>query len=144
MNSKSLFRTGASALALAAAMAFSSAATAKVLHPLGPFHRAAVSGGKFVNPKTPNPWTNLTNPYPGSTGPSLLLLMTDGSVLVHNWCTSDWHRLSPDNKGDYANGTWSNVAAMPKDYKPFFFASQVLPDGRPRYGSAGEVPAAAV
>jgi hypothetical protein len=130
MNSKYLLRMGASALTIVAAAAFSSAATAKVLHPLGPLHTGAAPGEKFVNPKKHNPWTNLKNRYPGPTGPGAILLMTDGSVLVHSWCTSTWSRLTPDKKGDYANGTWGVVAQMPSDYKPFFFASQVLSDGR--------------
>lgn len=129
MNSKNLLRIGASALAIVAAAAFSGAATAKVLHPLGPFH-SKTPGVKYVDKKNKNPWTNLKNGYPGPTGPGALILMTDGTVLVHSWCTSTWSRLTPDKTGDYANGTWSNVADMPSDYKPFFFASQILSDGR--------------
>jgi hypothetical protein len=129
MNSKRLLRMGASALAIVAAAALSSTATAKVLHPLGPFH-SKVPGIKYVDKKHKSPWTNLKNPYPGPTGPGALLLMTDGTVLVHSWCTGTWSRLTPDKTGDYSNGTWSKVASLPSDYKPFFFASQVLSDGR--------------
>jgi hypothetical protein len=130
MNSKLFLRMSASALAIVAAAAFSSAATAKVLHPLGPFHRTSAPGHKFVNPKGANPWTNLKQHFPGPTGPSALMLLTDGTVMVHSWCSSTWWRLSPDNKANYANGTWKQAASMQSSYKPFFFASQVLPDGR--------------
>jgi hypothetical protein len=64
-----------------------------------------------------------------------MALLTDGRVLVHDesgnpgtW--GNWWTLTPDNTGSYANGTWTQVATMPSNYGPLYFASAVLPDGR--------------
>src|SRR5258707_2585164 len=86
-------------------------------------------------------WTSLTNPLP----PGLLstcLLLTDGSAMCHQYNRNQWGRLIPDNLGSYANGTWSATAPMPNGtdttvgctpsciYRPLYYASAVLPDGR--------------
>ena len=86
-------------------------------------------------------WTALTNAPPGFLDPCLLL--TDGSVMCHEYNTNRWHRLSPDVNGSYANGTWNStpILAMPNAndaaagcmncaYQPLFFCSSVLADGR--------------
>jgi hypothetical protein len=73
-------------------------------------------------------WQTLKHPATFFSDTSLLL--TDGTVIVHEYCTPNWHRLTPDQTGSYLNGTWSKVASMPSDYAPLYFASQVLPDGR--------------
>jgi len=78
-------------------------------------------------------WQSLTNLYPG-TSPSAPMLLTDGTVLVHDQCSPNWYKLTPDNTGNYINGTWSSIASLPKinnvQYAPLYFASAVLPDGR--------------
>src|SRR5258708_37166736 len=43
---------------------------------------------------------------------------------------SDWSKLTPDEFGNYAKGTWSPVASLPAGYAPQYFASAVLADGR--------------
>jgi hypothetical protein len=62
------------------------------------------------------------------------MLLTDGTVLVHEQCSPNWYKLTPDNAGSYINGTWSAIATLPmiggKQYAPLYFASAVLPDGR--------------
>ena len=86
-------------------------------------------------------WTALTNAPPGFLDPCLLL--TDGTVMCHEYNTNRWHRLSPDINGSYANGTWNStpILAMPNGndpsfgcvnctYQPLFFCSSVLADGR--------------
>src|SRR4051794_11939434 len=73
-------------------------------------------------------WTRLTNTSPIGAGTSLLL--TDGTVLVHQSCGSAWYRLTPDSSGSYINGTWSAAASLPAGYAPLYFASAVLADGR--------------
>jgi hypothetical protein len=73
-------------------------------------------------------WQSLTHPPTFQTDTALLL--TDGTVIVHEVCTPNWHRLTPDQTGSYVNGTWSQTGSMPSDYAPLYFASQVLPDGR--------------
>jgi hypothetical protein len=72
-------------------------------------------------------------------------LLTDGSVLVEAMAANDdlvWsfleYKLTPDIFGNYANGTWTQVASLPdaltvdnpNGWAPLAFASAVLPDGR--------------
>jgi len=74
-----------------------------------------------------------------SFNPGSMLLLTDGTILVHSepnclTCTStdysSWYKLTPDSTGSYVNGTWSQVASLPSGYAPLYFGSAVLPDGR--------------
>ena len=74
-------------------------------------------------------WTVLASAFPGSS-PDTALLMTDATVLMHDACTSNWYRLTPDATGGYVNGTWHAAGPMPSGYAPLYFASSVLPDGR--------------
>jgi hypothetical protein len=75
-------------------------------------------------------------------------LLTDGSVLFEAVAIDDnfniaWlqYKLIPDEFGNYANGTWKQVASLPDaassanpfGWGPFAFASAVLPDGRVIY-----------
>lgn len=84
-------------------------------------------------------WTALANPPPGFLDGCLVL--TDGTVMCHRYNSNQWHRLTPDINGSYANGTWSNLADMPDGndpsfgctpctYEPLYFATAVLADGR--------------
>jgi hypothetical protein len=66
-----------------------------------------------------------------------MLLESDGTVLVHNepdnnttGGTNQWWKLTPAANGSYVDGTWSQIASMPSDYAPLYFASAILPDGR--------------
>jgi hypothetical protein len=83
-----------------------------------------------------SPWTPLKNKAPFGT-PGTMLLESDGTVLVHDepdnnttGGTTAWWKLTPDSKGSYVDGTWSQIASMPKGYSPLYFASAILPDGR--------------
>ena len=58
------------------------------------------------------------------------LLLTDGRVLFHASDRNTWWTLTPDINGSYLNGTWTQVASMASNYKPLYYASAVLPDGR--------------
>ena len=73
-------------------------------------------------------WTPLANPprFHASTA----LLLTDGRVLVQDTDSSNYWTLTPDLTGSYLNGTWTQVATLPKGYGPLFYASAILPDGR--------------
>ena len=86
-------------------------------------------------------WTAVTSPAPGFLDTCQLL--TDGTVMCHEWNTNHWHRLSPNNTGSYVAGTWDSpaIADMPNGndasfgcagctYQPLYYASAVLPDGR--------------
>lgn len=93
-----------------------------------------IGSAKIATAATSAPWESLTN-VPSSLNPGVMLLLTDGSVLVQdqgsqNSGTGDWWKLTPDSKGDYVNGTWSQIASMPAGYGPMYAASAVLPDGR--------------
>ncbi len=59
-----------------------------------------------------------------------MMVMTDGTVLIHEDNTGAWEKLTPSSTGSYVNGTWSAVASMPSGYKPLYYASQILPTGQ--------------
>jgi hypothetical protein len=106
--------------------------------PLPSGHRSTPSRVSAVPAGSGGTWTNVdqsTAPfgfYPGS-----MLLLNDGSVLVHTDNTDQWAKLTPDASGNYAEGTWSSVApscfpagSCSTYYQPLYYASAVLPDGR--------------
>jgi hypothetical protein len=76
-------------------------------------------------------WTPLTHqPSFLVFGAANPILLTDGTVLVQDAGSSDWWKLTPDQSGSYANGTWTQIASLPSTYKPLYYSSAVLPDGR--------------
>lgn len=75
-------------------------------------------------------WQPLAATAAWTNGPDTPLLMTNGTILVHDYCTSNWFSLAPDQSGSYVNGTWTKMASMPSNYAPLYFASAVLPDGK--------------
>ena len=96
------------------------------------FVLSIMMGNATAQVQTGGTWTTLKTHFPGCET-DLALLLTDGSVLVHDYCpATNWYRLVPDDKGSYINGTWKNVSPIPAKfgYAPFAFASAVLPDGR--------------
>ncbi len=80
-------------------------------------------------PVAANTWTRTTH-IPPVTGLSNPLLLTNGTVIIHASCGSNWVKLTPDSTGSYINGTWSIIASLPAGYTPLYFASQILNDGR--------------
>jgi hypothetical protein len=92
----------------------------------------AVAGLVAVaNFATAQTWQPLKN-QPTFGGVGAMLLLTDGTVLVHRepLDSQNWHKLTPDIHGSYVNGTWSQVASLPSGYSPLYFGSAVLADGR--------------
>ncbi len=81
-----------------------------------------------AGPSSAQTWQKLTNQPTFQTDTALLL--TDGTVMIHEYDTSNWWHLTPDNTGSYLNGTWSQLGSMSSNYAPLYFASAVLPDGR--------------
>jgi hypothetical protein len=71
---------------------------------------------------------SLVNQPPDGAGIGFLL--TDGTAMFQGGSQSDWWKLTPDQKGSYVNGTWSQLASLPSGYVPLYFASAVLADGR--------------
>jgi len=82
----------------------------------------------FAMPAVAQTWTPLVNQPTFNT--STAMLLTDGTVMVQATESGIWWRLTPDNTGNYINGTWSQLASMPAGYGPLYYASAVLPDGR--------------
>jgi hypothetical protein len=76
-------------------------------------------------------WTTIS-PLPtvasGTFSSDTMLLLTDGSVLLHNAYGKEWLRLTPDSNGRYESGTWSAELDMINTRE--YFASGVLSDGR--------------
>jgi hypothetical protein len=84
----------------------------------------------------PGTWQSLNNK--SNVNIDAMLLLTDGSVMCHQYLTAKWFRLLPDNDSDYANGTWIPISPMPNNAPvgqngpanaPLYFASAVLRDG---------------
>jgi len=79
-------------------------------------------------PTTVGTWTKLKNQPTFNTDQAILL--TDGTVIMHEFESPNWWRLTPTNTGSYIDGTWSQIASMQSNYGPLYFASAILPDGR--------------
>jgi hypothetical protein len=60
------------------------------------------SGRREGIPMT-NPWQALKNTPPFSV--DTMMLLTDASIMCHELESPNWHRLVPDAKGSYVNGT---------------------------------------
>jgi hypothetical protein len=82
-------------------------------------------------------WTsfNAPNTSTGTFAADIMLLLTDGSVLVHNGYVighlgnaNQWLRLTPSPTGKYEAGSWSSEINM--QFARQWFASGVLNDGR--------------
>jgi hypothetical protein len=83
-------------------------------------------------------WTYLTPPNFGTNTffPDTMILLTDGSVLIHNAESpgpsypprNEWYRFTPDAQGKYETGSWSAPIHMANARE--FFSSGVLRDGR--------------
>jgi hypothetical protein len=89
------------------------------------------AAGTWQTLKNPPPLPDIFDPsgvdqYPG--GAAFPLLLTDGGVMVQNVGDGKIFKLTPDLKGSYVNGTWSQLATMP--YVSYAGAQAVLPDGR--------------
>jgi hypothetical protein len=84
----------------------------------------------------PGSWQPLNNQP--SFNVDAMLLLTDGSIMCHEYLTPNWQRLVPDKDSDYANGTWHALSPIPNNAPaaqngptdaPLYFASAVLRDG---------------
>lgn len=57
-------------------------------------------------------------------------LLTDGTLFYQGGLLFDWWRYTPDQFGNYANGTWQLAAPLPPEYVPYATSGGVLADGR--------------
>jgi len=84
-------------------------------------------------------WTLLTHAPSTNIGP--MILLSDGNVMAQQaGTTSQWYKLTPDNTGNYINGTWSSLSSMSTTRQ--YYAANVLPSGNVvveggEYSSAG-------
>lgn len=65
---------------------------------------------------------------PTNFWPDNMLLLSDGSVLLHQRQEKFWIRLTPDSQGKYETGTWSQP--LPMLNQRAAFASGILRDGK--------------
>jgi hypothetical protein len=75
-------------------------------------------------------WVPLAHQPDATLSLSAPLLLTDGTVILHQYCGREWFKLTPDQFGSYVNGTWKRIASLPAGYAPLYFGSAVLADGR--------------
>jgi hypothetical protein len=83
-------------------------------------------------------WLQAPTPRRSFKAGGIALQLTDGTIMVQEYGTSNWWKLTPDNHADYTTGTWSELAhsrwykadGTLVNYAPLDFASAVLPDGR--------------
>ena len=120
-HQRSTFRPGFASLLV-------SAATALGLLAASPDAFANGNTRSSLEEASTGTWQKLTNQPSFQTDTALLL--TDGTVMTHQYNSPNWWRLTPDNTGSYLNGTWSQLASMASNYAPLYFASAVLADGR--------------
>jgi hypothetical protein len=73
-------------------------------------------------------WQKLKNQPSFDTDTAMVL--TDGTVMMHEYNSTNWWRLTPSSTGSYLDGTWTQLASMQNGYEPLYFASAVMPDGR--------------
>ena len=146
MKINRILTAGVSALAFAAVASFATGASAnQTYYPYKKGHmhvdpnRPPGHVGPYLPPYKavrsptfhPGTWADVGS-LPFTKGPWGSMLLTDGTVLVMDYCTSpaQWYKLTPNSKGKYESGTWSKIATMPTGYSPLFFAQQILTDGR--------------
>lgn len=94
---------------------------------------------KRICKSLPGYWVELF--APDGFEASTMLLLTDGSVICQSYGGKSWKRLTPDEYGNYFDGTWKDIGKMNSDR--LYYASAVLADGRVivsggEYSTAGD------
>jgi hypothetical protein len=143
MKTRHYLTLGVSLLAVAAMASAASGAPAHEIHlpyhwgttppkPTTPHVRVYRAPYKAPKQAASGTWADVAHvPFSGEGGEAPLVL-TDGTVMIKQAFTGSagvWYKLAPDSTGNYTDGTWTKLAAMPAGYSPDFFAEQVLPDG---------------
>jgi hypothetical protein len=73
-------------------------------------------------------WVKVAAAAPGGAG--VMLLLTDGTVMVQQSNGKNWMRLTPSATGSYAAGSWTLNPIAPMSIERLYFASQVLQSGK--------------
>ena len=79
----------------------------------------------WVLAQTAGLWGQLRTQPPAAIGPCWVL--TDGRIFAKQDTSANCWILTPDDTGDYSNGTWTQAASMTGDRR--YFASAVLANG---------------
>src|SRR6266513_3001578 len=101
--------TAVSALGLAAATLFATQASAHSIHypykygttaridPNQPLHHIGPYEAPFVakKPTTSGTWVDVGAALPFTMGPWNPVQLTDGTVLIQDFCTEQWYKLTP-------------------------------------------------
>src|SRR5215470_19603103 len=87
-----------------------------LLKRLPPVSHLTVPGQRLAPGEVPagGTWTSLT--HPSGQNLSNPILLTDGTIIAHVSCTSNWFKFTPDNTGNYINGTWTQIASTVSTY----------------------------
>ena len=76
-------------------------------------------------------WTVIAHRLPHGDGAQSMMLLTDGSVVVHGGAgnaSRTFYELTPNSQGSYVHGVWKTLARM-KGRVRLFYGSDVLPSG---------------
>ena len=93
-------------------------------------------GSEVLEPRTllaGGTWTQVaTNPLDFN---GTMELLTDGTVMVQGYSSpfndgvsANWYKLTPDAQGNYAGGTWSQLASM--NTRRLYYASNIVQSGK--------------
>lgn len=112
MKSRSSLAACISKLALTAvaSLGFSTATMASQPHwghhPLGALGHVGPYEPPYIAPANAKSgtWKDVPGALPFKKGPETALLLTDGTVMVHDACYGQWYRLAPDKRGKYLAG----------------------------------------
>lgn len=109
------------------------------------YHAAAVTAGTvslYINSWTDSTAASLSSEQAatGGEGLGMTLLLPNGDLMVHGGAQVDsngntidggasanWFEITPDVAGNYADGTWTELAPM--HAARLYFSSDVLPNG---------------
>ena len=61
-------------------------------------------------------WQNVTAKLPRAVSPTAPILLSDGSVLVHNSCGRDWYKLTPDASGSFVKEPSGPIGSLTVDH----------------------------
>jgi hypothetical protein len=95
----------------------------------GPQIGNAARGGHVQGPEILRPGMSRMSSQP-PVGMQMAWLMTDGTLLAQSGQGNTWYKYTPDSKGGYSDGTWSQVGSLQAGYAPSAEASAVQIDGR--------------
>src|ERR1041385_1289946 len=94
--------TRAAGTSMLAALAGALVSTSALAQHLDPLPGKATHAGPYAPPYVAAPrvtsWARTAGKagFPGTSFPDTAQLMTDGTVRMHDGCTANWYKLTPD------------------------------------------------